>query len=597
MSAELIDPGADLVAERGRDCMLSVCASGAGIIGVALGERSQCRQYLSELPKDDPVRLPQLEDVTRLSDVLRRRAPVHIATDFFAEDAVEIPDQRDQGMRRDGQAGFDVLNIKQLESTVIGNLYRSVGGNHAKFRFGPRERGFHVEPRLPPGFAREQGSNAGVGDSGGGRSMLHRRLPHVRQVGSDCKLAKEVTMVAPLEGIRVVEVANWLAAPSAAALMADLGADVVKIENPVGDPWRTTLMRGQKADFDPETDIDAPFELDNRGKRGFALSLERPGASEVMRRMIERADVFITNLTGPRIEKYDLPYERLKQINPRLIYVVLTGYGTRGVDQAKTGFDHSAFWSRSGIMSLFGDPGGPPMQCRPGQGDHTTALNLLSGTLAALRLRDLTGEGQRVEVTLQRTGAWTIGADVSAALITERQPKRMDRIVPGNPLFNWYETADGRWAMLVMPTPDRHWAPICRALEREDLLADDRYATLVDRRRHSAELTAQIADTMRTRTLAEWTPRLDAETLIWAPVAELPEVIADPQMEEMDAWSWLESAQGPFRTLNTPFEIAGADIGPRGPAPKTGQHTHEVLQELGLTDDELADLAASGALG
>ena len=404
-------------------------------------------------------------------------------------------------------------------------------------------------------------------------------------------------MVAPLEGIRVVEVANWLAAPSAAALMADLGADVIKVEHPGGDAWRTTLMRGQKADFDPETDVDAAFELDNRGKRGVALSLDRPGASDVVRRMIAGADIFITNLTAPRIERYDLSYETLQRIHPRLIYVVLTGYGTRGPDRAKTAFDYSAFWSRSGIMSLIGEPGGPPMPCRPGQGDHATALNLLAGALAALRLRDLTGEGQYVEATLQRTGAWTIGSDVSAALITERQPQRIDRAQPGNPLFNSYQTADGRWLMLVMPTGDRYWAPTCRALQRADLLADDRYATLLGRAEHSAALTSEIASTFRSRPLAEWIPLLDAEALTWAPVAELPELIADPQMAEMNAWSVIDGPKGRFRTLNTPFEIAGADVGPRGPAPATGQHTHEVLSEIGLTDGEIAALAERGALG
>ncbi len=404
-------------------------------------------------------------------------------------------------------------------------------------------------------------------------------------------------MVAPLEGIRVVEVANWLAAPSAAALMADLGADVVKVENPVGDAWRTTLMRGQKSDFDPETDVDAAFELDNRGKRGVALSLERPGASEVVKRMVEQADIFVTNLTAPRIARYDLSRESLQRVNPGLIYVVLTGYGTRGPDNAKTAFDYSAFWSRSGIMSLIGEPGGPPMPCRPGQGDHATALNLLAGALAALRLRDRTGEGQYVEVTLQRTGAWTIGADVSAALITEQQPQRIDRLQPGNPLFNSYETGDGRWLMLVMPTGDRYWAPACRALGRGDLLADERYATLQSRMEHSHELTSEIASTFRSKALAEWGPLLDAEALTWAPVAELPELIHDPQMEEMNAWSVIDGPEGSFRTLNTPFEIEGADIGPRGPAPKTGQHTHDVLREVGLTDDEIAALAKSGALG
>lgn len=404
-------------------------------------------------------------------------------------------------------------------------------------------------------------------------------------------------MVAPLEGIRVVEAANWLAAPSAAALMADLGADVVKIENPVGDAWRTTLMRGRKPDFDPESDVDAAYELDNRGKRGVALSLEAPGASDVVKRMVAEADIFITNLTAPRIARYDLSWDSLQLVNPRLIYVVLTGYGTRGPDNAMTAFDYSAFWSRSGIMSLIGEPDGPPMPCRPGQGDHATALNLLSGTLAALRLRDLTGEGQFVEVTLQRTGAWTIGADVATSLILEDQPPRIDRVQPGNPMFNSYETADGRWLMLVMPTGDRYWHPLCRALEQPEWSEDERFSSLMGRMQHTAELTGAMREVFSSKTLAEWTPLLNAEALTWAPVAELPEVISDPQMEAMNAWSEIDGAEGPFRTLNTPFDIAGADVGPRGPAPKTGQHTHEVLQELGLTDDELAELAASGALG
>ena len=404
-------------------------------------------------------------------------------------------------------------------------------------------------------------------------------------------------MVAPLEGIRVVEVANWLAAPSAAAMMADMGADVVKIEHPAGDPLRTFVMRARQPDFDPEVDVDGPFELDNRGKRGVALSLEAPGASGVVKRMVAQSDIFITNLTAPRIERYNLSWESLKEVNPRLIYVVLTGYGTRGPDSALTAFDYSAFWSRSGIMSLIGEPDGPPIPCRPGQGDHATSLNLLSGTLAALRLRDLTGEGQFVEVTLQRTGVWTIGTDVSASLILEDQPRRIDRVQPGNPLFNSYETADDRWLMLVMPTADRHWNPFCRAVGQAEWMEDERFATLMGRMEHTRELTLAIQHLFRSKTLAEWKPLLDAELLTWAPVAELPEVIQDPQMDAMNAWSVIDGAEGEFRTLNTPFEIAAADVGPRGPAPKIGQHTHEVLTELGLTDEELAQLAEHGALG
>ncbi len=404
-------------------------------------------------------------------------------------------------------------------------------------------------------------------------------------------------MVAPLEGIRVLEVANWLAAPSAAALMADLGADVIKVEHPHGDAWRATLMAGQQPGWDAARDVDAPFELDNRGKRGIALSLEQPAAIKALHRLVERADIFITNLTAPRIERYDLSAERLQRIAPRLIYVVLTGYGTRGPDAPMTAFDYSAFWSRSGIMSLIGEPGGPPMPCRPGQGDHATSLNLLAAALAALRLREQTGEGQRVEVTLQRTGAWTIGADLSAALITRRQPQRIDRVRPGNPLFNSYETADGRWLMLVMPTSDRYWPPTCRALGRAEWISDPRYGSLAQRAAQTLELTAAIAALIGAQPLDHWRARFDAEALTWAPVAELPEVIADPQMIEMEAWAAVEGAHGPFETLNTPFAIEGADIGPRGAAPATGEHTQEVLREAGLTDEEIAQLAASGALG
>ena len=404
-------------------------------------------------------------------------------------------------------------------------------------------------------------------------------------------------MAAPLDGIRVLEAANWLAAPSAAALMADLGADVVKIENPLGDAWRGMQMRGQSPGWEPETGVDAAFELDNRGKRGVALSLEQPDAVEAVHRLVEQADIFITNLTAPRIARYDLSVERLQEIKPDLIYVVLTGYGTRGPDAAMGAFDYSAFWSRSGIMGLIGDPDGPPMPCRPGQGDHTTSLNLLAATLAALRLRDQTGEGQRVEVTLQRTGAWTIGADVSAALITGRQPARIDRVRPGNPLFNSYEAADGRWLMLVMPTSDRHWPPTCRALGRPDLIDDPRYGSHAERAELTEELTAEIVATIGAQPLDYWRPRFDAEVLTWAPVAELPEVIADPQMIEMDAWATIEGRHGPFETLNTPFSIEGADIRPRGPAPMIGEHTHEVLREAGFSDEQIADLAAAGALG
>ena len=276
---------------------------------------------------------------------------------------------------------------------------------------------------------------------------------------------------------------------------------------------------------------------------------------------------------------------------------MLTGYGTRGPDAPKTAFDYSAFWSRSGIMSLIGEPDGPPMPCRPGQGDHATALNLLSATLAALRLRDLTDEGQQVEVTLQRTGAWTIGADVSAALIHGQQPQRINRVVPGNPLFNSYETADGRWLMLVMPTSDRYWAPACRALGREEWIDDLRYASLELRAEHTADLTAQLRDIIASETLETWgsqAGRGSADLGAGGGGARSDRRPADGRNERLDD---LVRRERRIPHAEHAVEIAGADVGPRGPAPATGEHTLEVLQELGLSEEELAQLAADGVLG
>ncbi len=402
-------------------------------------------------------------------------------------------------------------------------------------------------------------------------------------------------MAAPLEDIRVVEVANWLAAPAAAALLRDLGADVIKVEPPGGDVFRGFPLRslGYEHDFD----LNYAFEVDNRGKRSISIALDRPGGPELVHRLCARADVFVTNLTPPRRERYALGEERLLELNPRLVYASLSGYGTRGPDAERPGFDYAAFWARSGLMSVLGEPPSPPPLCRGGQGDHTAALNLLAAVLAALRLRDRSGEGQYVEVTLQGTGMWTLAADLSVALAVREQPARHDRQAPANPIWNSYRTRDGRWLLLVMPQPDPYWPGFCRALEWEAWIDDARYASAAGRSERTRELTASIQERFETRTLAEWGGRLDAERVIWAPVAELPDVVADVQPRETGAITRVTHPEhGSFETLDTPFELRGSDVSARGPAPGPGQHTRQILEELGVTPGEVADLQASGAL-
>jgi crotonobetainyl-CoA:carnitine CoA-transferase CaiB-like acyl-CoA transferase len=248
-------------------------------------------------------------------------------------------------------------------------------------------------------------------------------------------------MVAPLDGIKVVEVANWLAAPSAAALMRDMGADVIKVEPPGGDVFRRFDLRA--IGYDHDFPLNYAFELDNRGKRSIAIALDRPGGAELVHRLCARADLFVTNLTQPRRERYRLTEEAVCAVNPRIIYTSLTGYGTHGPDAERAGFDYAAFWARTGIMGTLGEPPSAPPLCRGGQGDHTTALNVLAAALAALRLRDRTGRGQHVEVTLYGTGIWPIGADFSAALVARQHPRRHDRSAPANPIWNCSPTPTG----------------------------------------------------------------------------------------------------------------------------------------------------------
>lgn len=400
-------------------------------------------------------------------------------------------------------------------------------------------------------------------------------------------------MVAPLEGIVVVEVANYVAAPSAGALMRDLGAEVIKIEPPGGEVMRGVVPTGGESGMP----FNFLFELENRGKKSVTLALDAPGAVEALHRLLAKADVFLTNLMGPRLEKFGLTPEAIHARNPRVIFAAVTGYGLKGPEAARPGFDFSAFWTRSGIMSLVGHPDAPPVLSRIAQGDHTTGVTALAAVLAALRMRDLTGEGQVVDISLQQVGVYTVATDVSRTLVDGTQPRRFDRRSPDNPLFNTYPTRDGKWVMLVHMTPDPYWPRLCRALGCEELAADPALATMSGRRARGSELAAIIEERTLAMDLAELAGRLDENGLIWAPMVELPEVAADPQLRMRGAFQPLETERGTYDTVGVPFIIRDADVRARGMASAPGADTADVLAWAGLGEDEVADLAAGGALG
>jgi len=392
-------------------------------------------------------------------------------------------------------------------------------------------------------------------------------------------------MEGPLAGVRVLEVANWFAAPAGCALMADLGADVIKIEPPGGEPLRGYL---------PAMGIDMPynfvFELPNRGKKGMTLNLAAPGAREVIDRLLPGTDVFVTNLLPYRREKYGLTYEELIEHRPDLIYVSVTGYGSTGPDRNRPGYDYAAFWARSGIMNSLGEPDEPPPPQRPAMGDSTTALLAAGSVAMALLARDKSGEGQEVDISLQNTGIWVLSADLQGALQGIASPKPSRREVP-NPLWNSYRTKDDRWIQLVMLVPDMYWRQFCKATGREDLEMDERFATFQARAQNNSELIALLDEVFAGRTLAEWDKSLDEHGIIWAPAQTLAEVVNDPQARARGAFTTMHHpSAGEVKIVDTPVKFGKSDVGVRGPAPEVGQHTEEVLLEAGFDWDDIVKL-------
>jgi crotonobetainyl-CoA:carnitine CoA-transferase CaiB-like acyl-CoA transferase len=398
--------------------------------------------------------------------------------------------------------------------------------------------------------------------------------------------------MAPLEGVRVLEVASWLAAPSCAALMADMGADVVKVEPPEGDAYRRLFTSLLGDDF-----VHPSYQFDNRGKRGVCVDLESAEGRSLVHELARSCDVFITNLTAARLARYELTDTRVHELSPSAVYAVLAGYGTKGPDSHRQAFDQSAFWARTGAMSVFGDRDDGPLISRGGYGDRTTALNLLSAILAALRVRDRNGEGQYVEVTLQRTGVWALASDVNAALFDRLQPAKTSRKAPPNPIWNTYRTADDRWLVLIMPMAMAYWPKFCKAIGREEWIADERFANLVAMAEHGPTIVPELEAMFASADLEHWRARLDASGVIWEPVAELPEVVDDPVLREAEAFALIVHPRGgAMEIVGTPFHIRGADVAVRGPAPDAGQHTREVFVEAGIDAARVDELLSRGVL-
>ncbi len=402
-------------------------------------------------------------------------------------------------------------------------------------------------------------------------------------------------MTAPLADITVVEVDNYMAAPSAGAILADMGARVIKVEPLTGDPMRGI---GRPAKIEGELEgYDFGFDVDNRGKLSVAVALDTPEGAEVVRRLVEGAQVFLCNLLPHRQQRFGLDPESLQARNPRLVHATLTGYGSNGPDALRPGYDVTAFFGRSGLYDAMreGDDGEVPM-ARPAQGDHTTGLAMLAAILGALRLMERSGEFQVVETSLYETAIWTQASDFGVTAVDRAPVRRRARHNQLTPAANRYPCGDGKWVVLNTLGPGA-WEKLCRALGQEAWLEDPRYADASSRYKRMPELVDAIDGVLAARGRDEWGEIFDREGVVWGPVLTLDEVVQDRQAEAIDMFPTIRHERlGSYRSVRAPMRFHGAEVKPRGPAPEIGQHTRDALGVAGFAAEEIERLFERGVL-
>lgn len=394
-----------------------------------------------------------------------------------------------------------------------------------------------------------------------------------------------------LEGLRVVEYATYVAAPGAGAMLADWGAEVIKVEPPSGDPMRFF--------FDTtgtETDINPCFELDNRGKRGIVLDTTKPEGSEALLKLADNADVFLTNIRPSALKRAGFDYEALSKRNPRLVYASVTGYGLQGAEADRAGFDVAAFWARSGVQALFTPKGAEPFPIRTAFGDHVTSIATAAGTLAALVERNRTGKGRLVEASLMRAANYALGSDIAIQHTFGRVASTRPRKAQVNVLSNYFRTSDDKWICLVTRQGGDDWKRITDAVQRPDLYADERFKSGKLRKQNASDLIDALDEAFARFSFDEIGAALDASDMVWAPVQTPAEAIRDPQLAAAGGVVDIPLANGgSFKGPATPVRFPGADDGPKGPTPRQGEHTRVVLSELGYSDTQIEAMLAAGA--
>jgi crotonobetainyl-CoA:carnitine CoA-transferase CaiB-like acyl-CoA transferase len=381
-----------------------------------------------------------------------------------------------------------------------------------------------------------------------------------------------------LNGIRVVELAIWVAGPGAGGILSDWGAEVIKVEGPAGDPMRNLFGN---LGLDHVT-VVPPFELDNRGKRCVMLDLRTDAAKVDLELLLATADVFLTNLRPDALQRLGLDHESVRERHPKLIYASVTGYGLEGDDCNRAGYDIGAFWARSSIAHSMVPPGELPPASRSGTGDHTTAMSIVSGICAALFNRERTGEGRLVHTSLLRTGVYVNGWDLGTRAYFGKISATRARTHNTAPLINSYKASDGKAFWLLGLEQDRHWPGVLAALDRHDLATDPRFVTAVTRGVNAVELIQILDAEFAKRTYSQWTEQFDQHDVWFAPLNSLADALEDPQIASAGAWVTMPGTTadgGTYRLAASPVGFSGWTETGR-PVESLGQSTEEIVGGL-----------------
>jgi crotonobetainyl-CoA:carnitine CoA-transferase CaiB-like acyl-CoA transferase len=392
-------------------------------------------------------------------------------------------------------------------------------------------------------------------------------------------------------GLKVVDLASFIAGPSAAVILSDFGADVIKVEPPNGDLWRI----GHKIPPQPQAKDAYPWHLANRNKRGLTLDLKSPGAQQVLERLVKWADVLIVNTPHPARKKLHVEYDDVSGWNPRLIYADVTGFGEQGPDANLPGFDITSYWARSGLLSMTRDAGAPPTWPVAGSGDNATAVGLYSAIVTALYRRERTGKGSHVTTSLLAEGIWSASVSIQAALCEAKFFAPHDRKNPANAALNVYRSSDGTWFVLIV-TPDK-LASVAKAIGRSDLLTDPRFSDPAKLVQNMPQLTSILDEVFGARPMAHWYEVFNGVHVTFGAVRGPQEVINDPQLRANNIIVPLEGAGDKLTsTISSPIQVHDVAKVPARRAPNLGEHNQAILKELGFDPRTIDKLRADGVV-